>query len=164
MNYHFGMNFLRFVMSLALAAWLGALIFFPVVAETAFSSLSSQHLAGLVVRGSLLKLHGIGLACGVLFLPCSLIYERITCGRARVFAARNLLVMLMMALTAVSQWRIIPRMDGLQASVQQIPLLAASDPVRVQFDYLHAWSVRIEQTVFTLGLLALYSVAREPTK
>lgn len=161
MNYHFRMNFLRFVMFLALAAWVGALIFFPVVAQTAFSALPSPHLAGLVVRGSLLKLHWIGLVCGIVFLLCSLIYEHITRGRARIFAARNILVALMMALTAVSQWRIIPRMDALQGSVQQISSLAASDPARVQFDYLHAWSVRTEQTVLALGLLVLYSVARK---
>jgi Domain of unknown function (DUF4149) len=162
MNYHFRMNFLRFMMFLALAAWLGALIFFSFVARTAFSALPSPHLAGLVVRGSLLRLHWIGLVCGMVFLLCSLIGERITRGRARVFAARNLLVALMIALTAVSQWRIIPRMDVLQGSVQQISLVASSDPVRAQFDYLHAWSVRIEQTVLVLGLVVLYSLTRKP--
>jgi Domain of unknown function (DUF4149) len=160
MGYHFRMNLLRFMMFLALSAWLGALIFFPVVAQTAFSALPSPHLAGLVVRGSLLKLHCIGLVCGVLFLLCSLIHERITRGRSRVFAARNILVALMIALTAVSQWRIIPRMDALQALVQQISSLVASDPVRAQFDYLHAWSVRIEQAVLVLGLVVLFSVVR----
>lgn len=79
-----------------------------------------------------------------------------------MFAARNLLVALMIALTAVSQWRVIPRMDVLQASAQEISLLASKDPLRAQFDYLHAWSVRIEQTVLVLGLIVLYSLARRP--
>ena len=51
------MTFLRFLMLLALVVWLGALIFFPVVAQTSFTVLPSAHLAGLVVRGTLLTLH-----------------------------------------------------------------------------------------------------------
>lgn len=154
------MNFLRFLMSLALAIWLGGLIFFAVVAQTAFSTLPSPHLAGVLIRESLLKLHWIGLACGVVFLFCSLVYEPTTFGRTCPFSARNVLVLLMIALTAVSQWRIIPRMDALQASAREISLLASSDPIRAQFDHLHAWSVGIEQTVLVLGILVLYSVSR----
>ena len=39
------MSFLRFLMLLSLIVWLGGLIFFPVVAQTAFSVLPAQHLA-----------------------------------------------------------------------------------------------------------------------
>ena len=159
-NYHFCMSFLRFTLLLTLTAWLGALIFFPVVAQTAFTALPSAHLAGLVVRGSLLKLHWIGIACGILFLLCSFVYQRLAHGKARFFASRNILVVLMIALTAISQWRIMPRMDALQASVSEISLLASSYPVRSQFDSLHVWSVRIEESVLLLGIVVLYTVAR----
>jgi hypothetical protein len=47
------MNLLRFLMLLALAVWIGALVFFPVVAQISFFALPSVHLAGLVVRNSL---------------------------------------------------------------------------------------------------------------
>jgi hypothetical protein len=46
----FCMAFLRFLMLLSLVAWIGGLIFFPVVAQTAFSVLPTRQLAGLVVR------------------------------------------------------------------------------------------------------------------
>jgi hypothetical protein len=46
----FCMAFLRFLMLLSLVTWIGGLIFFPVVAQTAFSVLPTRQLAGLVVR------------------------------------------------------------------------------------------------------------------
>ena len=57
------MTLLRFLILLSLAIWLGALIFFPVVAQTSFTVLPSAHLAGLVVRNSLIDLHWMGIVC-----------------------------------------------------------------------------------------------------
>ena len=59
----------------------------------------------------------MGLVSGVVFLASSLLYHRLSRGRADVFAAAHLLVGLMLALTLVSQFGIIPRMDALRASV-----------------------------------------------
>jgi len=70
------MKLLRFLMLLALAIWLGGLIFFPVVAQTAFSILPSSHLAGEMVRDSLRELHWMGFVSGVVFLASSLLYNR----------------------------------------------------------------------------------------
>ena len=107
------MNILRFLMLLALAAWLGALLFFPVVAATAFSALPTSQMAGLVVRGSLLKLHAMGFICGAIFLVCSVIQNRVILGRIQAFGFSHIAILLMLTLTAISQFRIIPRMDAL---------------------------------------------------
>ena len=154
------MSFLRFLALLALTTWLGALIFFPVVAQTSFSVLPSAHLAGLVVRNSLIDLHWMGIFSGVTFLACSLIYNRVALGRARIFALSHILVVLMLALTAISQFAIIPRMDVLRISAGEVSALPPSNPIRSQFDSLHAWSTRIEVTVLVLGLVVLFAVAR----
>ena len=146
-------------MLLSIALWLGALIFFPFVAQTSFSSLPSNG-AGVVVRGSLIELHWIGMACGVIFLICSAAYNRMLLGRARPFAASHIFVLLMVGLTAVSQFVIIPKMDVLRLATGEIGSLPTGSPVRAQFDSLHAWSVRIEGIVLVLGLIVLYSVAR----
>src|SRR5216683_7817448 len=114
------MNFLRFLILLALAVWLGALIFFPVVAQTAFSVLPTRHLAGSVVGRSLGILHWMGIVSGVVFLASSLVYSRLSAGTAHGFAARNVLVCLMLALTLISQFGIIPRMDTLRVSIREI--------------------------------------------
>ena len=154
------MNILRFLMLLALAVWLGGLAFFPVVAQTAFSVLPSPRLAGLVVRNSLVKLHWMGFVSGVVFLASSLLYNRVMLGRARAFGISHILVIAMLALTAISQFDIIPRMDSLRTSAGEIASLAADNPIRLQFNSLHAWSTRVERTVLLLGLAVLYSTSR----
>ncbi|SRR6266699_2836191 len=158
--YYSRMNFLRFLMLLALSVWLGGLIFFPVVAQTAFSALPSTQLAGLVVRSSLLKLHWIAFASGFVFLASSLFYNRTMHGSPRTLELRHIFVVTMLALTAISQFKIIPRMDTLRASATEIASLTGDNPTRLQFDSLHAWSTRIEQTVLVLGLIVLYSTSR----
>ena len=155
----FCMNFLRFLMLLALAVWLGALVFFPFVAATAFSALPSTHMAGLVVRGSLLNLHTMGFVCGVVFLICSLIYNRLLLGRSKALAFSHILIVLMLALTAISQFRIIPQMEALRLTAGEINQLASSNPVRVQFESLHVWSTRVEGAVLALGIILLYVTA-----
>ena len=88
------MSFLRFLMLLSLIVWVGGLIFFPAVAQTAFSVLPSRHLAGSVVGRSLGILHWMGIGFGVVFLASSLLYSRISAGglssTASVLAARSM--------------------------------------------------------------------------
>jgi Domain of unknown function (DUF4149) len=153
---------LRLLMLLALAVWIGALIFFPVVAQTAFANLQS-HWAGLVVRGSLLKLHWMAFICGTSFLAGSLIHNRTVLGRTRLLSASHFLIVIMLALTAISQFQIIPRMDQLRASVGEISMVPIAAPARAQFDTLHAWSTRIEGAILVLGLLVLYLTSRRLT-
>jgi len=154
------MTFLRFLMLLALAIWLGTLVFFPVVAQTTFSVLPSAHLAGLVVRNLLLKLHWIGFISGSVFLAASLMYSRTLAGAMSVLRFSHVLAISMLALTVISQFQIIPRMDGLRASVGEIASIPADNPIRAQFEALHVWSTRIEGTVLLLGLILLYSTSR----
>jgi hypothetical protein len=154
------MSFLRFFMVLSLIVWVGGIVFFPVVAQTAFSVLPTRHLAGLVVARSLGILHWMGIVSGMVFLASSLLYSRLSSGSAQVFAARNVLVCLMLALTLISQFGIIPRMDALRASIGEIDSVPVDNPIRLQFDALHHWSTRLESGVMLLGLVAAYLVAR----
>src|SRR6476620_2297803 len=138
------MSFLRFLMLLSLIVWLGGLIFFPVVAQTAFSVVPTRHLAGLVVGRSLGILHWMGIISGFLFLVSSLLYSRLSTGAPHVFASRNILICLMLALTLISQFGIIPRMDTIRASIGEIDSVSADNPASLQFDALHQWSTRVE--------------------
>src|SRR5271169_4943329 len=151
------MSFLRFLMLLSLVVWIGGLIFFAfVLAPTAFSVLPTTHLAGNVVGRSLGKLHWIAIVSGIVYLISSLLYSRFTDGTAHVFAARHILICLMLALTLVSQFGIIPRMDTLRASIGEIDSVPPDNPARMQFDGLHVWSTRVESGVFLLGLVVVY--------
>ncbi len=154
------MSFLRFLMLLSLIVWLGGLIFFPVVAQTAFSVLPTQPLAGAVVRRSLGILHWMGMVSGLVFLAGSLIYSRISTGDAHTFSPRNILICLMLALTLISQFGIIPRMDTLRTSRGEIGALPLESPARVQFNALHHWSTRIESGTLLLGLVVAYLTSR----
>lgn len=151
------MSFLRFLMLLSLVVWIGGLIFFAfVLAPTAFQVLPNTHLAGNVVGRALGKLHWIAIVCGILFLAASLLYSRITVGEAHLFALRHLLVIVMLGLTCLSQFWIIRRMDVLRAQVGDFASVALDNPLRMQFDALHAWSTRVEGAVLLLGLVAIY--------
>jgi len=154
------MNLVRFGILLNIAVWLGGLIFFPVIAQISFSVLPSPHLAGLVVRNSFIALHWMGMGAGAVFLACSVVENRLAHGYFSLFRPTHLLVFIMLALTAISQFRVIPRMDALRATAGDIAQLSATDPVRLQFDSLHVWSTRIEGTVLTLGLIVLYLTTR----
>lgn len=154
------MSFLRFLMLLSLIVWLGGLIFFPVVAQTAFSVLPTRHLAGSVVGRSLVILHWMGIISGVVFLIGSLLYSRISEGTVHASATRNVLICLMLVLTLISQFGIVPRMDTLRASIGEIDSVPADNPARLQFDALHHWSTRVEGGILLLGLVVAYLTAR----
>jgi uncharacterized membrane protein len=155
------MSFLRFLMLLSLIVWIGGLIFFAfVLAPTAFSVLPSTHLAGNVVGRALGKLHWIAIISGIIYLATSLLYSRMTDGIAHVFAARHVLICLMLALTLISQFGIIRRMDVLRVKVGDFSAVPLSDPDRVQFDALHVWSTRVESAVLLLGLVVAYLTAK----
>ncbi len=151
-------------MLLSLVCWVGGLIFFAfVLAPTAFNIpevLPNTHLAGNVVGRALGKLHCIAIVSGIVFLISSLLYSRLTNGTTHIFAAKHILLCLMLALTLISQFGIIPRMDALRASLGDVRAAPIDNPERIQFDALHVWSTRVEGAVLLLGLVAVYLTAR----
>jgi uncharacterized membrane protein len=151
-------------MLLSLVAWIGGLIFFAfVLAPTVFAPgvLPNTHLAGNIVGRALGKLHWIAIVSGIVFLGSSMLYNRFTDGTAHVFALRHVLIVLMLTLTLVSQFWIIPRMDTLRATVSDFATVPIDNPVRMEFDSLHAWSTRVEGAVLLLGLVVVYLFGRQ---
>src|ERR1700753_4362848 len=93
------------VVYLSLAVSLGALIFFgAVLAPLAFSELpplmgaQGLHAAGLIVGGSLVRLHWMGFLCGLIFLAVSIVAR----AHYRTILPQIVLVLLMLLLTAYS--------------------------------------------------------------
>jgi hypothetical protein len=150
---------------LALSVWLGALVFFAaVLAPIAFSDLpplfpnpaAGIHAAGLVVGGSLVRLHWIGLVCGLI----SLVVLVVARAHYRSIIPQAVLVLVMMALTAYSQFSIIPRMDTARDSIGgNVSAVAADNPGRQIFDHLHQTSVHVESLVLLCGLAAVVATA-----
>src|SRR5208337_2931763 len=156
------MSFLRYLMLLSLIVWLGGLIFLSfVLAPTAFAVIPTRHMAGTVVGRSLGILHWMGTISGVVFLIASLAYSRLATGMAHPFAARNVLVVLMLVLTLISQFGIMPRMLALRNSMVLIDSEPLNHPDRVEFDALHVWSERVEGGVLLLALVLTYLTAQQ---
>src|SRR5271165_2824314 len=108
------MSFVRFLMLLSLVIWIGGLIFFAFVMAPALFNpaiLPTRQLAGNVVSRTLGVLHYMGVVCGVVFAVTSMIDSRMMNGAAEPFAARNLLIYLMIVLTLVSVFGVAARMD-----------------------------------------------------
>ncbi len=147
---------------LVLGLWLGALLFFgAVLAPLAFDTLpplfgnhaAGIHAAGAIVGGALVRLHYLGILCGVLFLLFTLVVSRFAHWHS--YAPQALLVLAMLVLTAYSQFSIIPKMDTARESVGgEITAVPAGNPGREIFDRLHQQSTRVEGAVMVCGLVA----------
>ena len=151
---------LRAVEFLCLSLWLGGDVFLSfVVAPGAFSVLSTRDQAGAMVGFALSRLHVMGIICGALFLLVRLLRLR---AFSSFFAPATLAVVLMLGLTVASQFKVSARMGELRAEMGSIQNTPANNRLRVEFDRLHVWSVRLEGGVLLAGLAALYLLVREP--
>src|ERR1039457_648892 len=103
---------LRTLLSLALIVWLGAEIFFPVVAVVTFTTLQPQtHIAGSIVGQLLRILHGLGLVSGMVALALLALAPAWGLYKPRSVLAPMALVIFMIAATVYSQFGIIPAME-----------------------------------------------------
>ncbi len=160
------MSILRFFMLLSLVVWVGGLIFFAfVLAPTVFnpSILPTRQLAGNVVSRSLGILHWMAISCGVIFAITSMIDSRVINGASQPFAARHLLIYLMIMLTLIGMFAIASKMQALKQQMGMIDDVPHDDARRVEFNRLHVWSTRIEGTVLVLGLVLLFLTAKRLT-
>ncbi len=157
------MSVLRFLMLLSLVVWIGGLIFFAfVLAPTVFSPglLPTRHMAGSIVGRSLDLLHYMAIASGIIYLASSMLYSRMSTGNARPVAARHVLIVLMLALTLISQFGVSPKMHAIRAEVGVIDNVPLDNPLRREFDRLHVWSEKLEEAILLLGLVAVYTTAQ----
>jgi hypothetical protein len=123
-----------------LALWVGAMAFFSFfVAPAAFAVLPSTYLAGQVVSRTLGGLEIFGLVVGALLLAL-LFAGRNTRGRG--FAFELIVIALMVASTAVSRFIVSARLHQIRLEFgERLNTLAAADPSRATFDFLHQVSV-----------------------
>lgn len=150
---------LRAIEFLCIGLWLGADAFLSfVVAPGAFGILGNRDAAGLLVGYSLARLHFAGIFLGLLFLVARL-------ARTRDFAsfttAAALCVVLMVVLTAASQFTISTRMENLKKQMVSVQNTPEDDPRRVEFNHLHHSSVRYEGAVLLLALASMVLLVRE---
>jgi hypothetical protein len=149
----------RAIILLLVVAWLGGVMFFPVVAAAAFGSTDDTHLAGTIVRKCLLALHYEGLVAGMLIVVLLLLAQAIGAFRRNVVAP-VVVTLIMLGLTAFSQFWIIPKMEGYRiAAGGAINVANHSDPNTTAFNKLHTVSERVEQGVLLGGLVLVVLLA-----
>jgi uncharacterized membrane protein len=152
-------TFLRTIEVLSLSLWLGGDAFLSfVVAPGAFAILGSRDAAGLMVGFALARLHFAGIFLGVLFVVARLLR---THDFASVTTPAALCVVLMVLLTAVSQFTVSRRMEGLKKEMVSVQNTPEDDPRRIEFNTLHRRSVAFETGVLLLGLAGMYLLVRE---
>jgi hypothetical protein len=147
---------LRFLQFLSLGCWVGSIIFFIIFTAGIFSVMPTKDLAGVVVGYSLARLHILGIVAGCVYLIATVAVEKSVATLVRPAA---LLVFFMIVCTMASQYGVIARMDALRAQMGSVEAAGADNPLRVDFDRLHQYSVRLESAVLLSGLAALFLTA-----
>ncbi len=150
---------------LSLIVWLGAEIFFPVVAAITFMNLAPDtHEAGLIVGALLRIMHVMGLVSGIVLVALLALAPAWGVFKPRTELASIGLVLVMMGLTAYSQFGILPAMDRDRAAAGGVVDAAAHDnPARVHFELLHRRSEHVEVGVLLLGIVVVALIANAET-
>src|SRR5215467_6084242 len=152
-------NFLRTVEFLALGLWLGSDVFLSfVVAPGAFRVLASRDQAGAIVGHSLWWMHMIGVVCGIVLLAARLVR---TAAPMSLVQPAALCVLLMIALTVVSQHAVSPRMAKLRVQMGSIEATAEGSPLLAEFGKWHRVSVMLESGVLLAGIAGMWLMVKE---
>ena len=153
---------LRTLLYLALIVWLGAEIFFPVVAAITFMTLRADtHTAGTIVGQLLRILHGMGLVSGMIALALLALATAWGIYKPRAVLPPMGLVVLMIALTAFSQFVIIPNMERDRiAAGGAIDTSDSTNSNTIDFNKLHNRSETVEEAILLFGLLTVVLVAK----
>jgi hypothetical protein len=152
---------LRSLLFLSMIVWLGGEIFFPIVAAVTFTTLSPDtHTAGTIVGQLLRILHGMGLVSGIVMLAVLALAPAWGIFKPRAVLAPMVLVVLMIACTAYSQYGIIPAMErDRRAAGGAIDAADTTNPITAHFNQLHIRSEHVEEAILALGLAAVVLTA-----
>ncbi|MGD9630239.1 MAG: DUF4149 domain-containing protein [Pyrinomonadaceae bacterium] len=153
------MKFVTDLRLLLLGIWLGSAVFFIAVAQAAFAVLPQRELAGAVVGRSLTFLNLGGLGIAALLIVLSFLTAR-NIGRLWVWIDRILISIIAVA-CAVGQFVIGFMLLSVRAQMGGRPIdeVAVDDPLRVQFNTLHEYSVWVLMAAMAAGFIAFFVIA-----
>jgi len=145
--------------------WIGAEIFFPIVAAIAFNTLlPDTHTAGTIVGQLIRILHGMGLVAGMVALAVLALAPAWGIYKPRTVLAPMVLLVVMTAGTVYSQFGIIPAMErDRMAAGGAIDTTDITNATTIHFNKLQHRSVFVEETVLLLGLATVVLAARAET-
>lgn len=157
------MKILSKIELLLIGLWLGAAVFFTFgVAPSAFSVLPNSILAGNIVNRTLTIINFSGVIIGVVLLLLSFIPR----GDARaIWVWLQRLLLLILAVACGAGQAIIGLYMTYLRSLTNKPIgeLAVNDPIKMQFDMWHQYSVWILITAMIVAFLAFFIISRSST-
>jgi hypothetical protein len=129
-----------------------------VVAQSAFAIAPTREIAGSLVNRTLAVLNISGLAIGVLLIVLSLIGTKYS-AKFWIWTERFLLLIVAGACAVgqfvISQWLMYVRLQ----MGKPIDELAADDPLRIQFNSLHEYSVWVLMTAMIAAFIAFLIIS-----
>ena len=152
------MKFFSDIRLLLLAIWLGAAVFFIGVAQTAFTVLPQRELAGAVVNQNLTILNFAGIGIAVILLLTSLLAT----SRISTFWLwiERFLLLLLAAACAVGQFVFGIWLASLRSQMgKPIDEVVADDPLRIQFNTVHEYSVWVLFAAMGSALIAFFIIS-----
>lgn len=155
---------IRILRLLSIVVWVGGIVFFAfVLAPVAFHLLPSQHIAGIVVGGTLRVLDIIGLTCGFIFWAgTALLFRQSPSAHKGRYEAQIIIATIMLAATAYLHANILPAMEQDRTSVGgDIETAPPTSPAKLHFEKLHQRSENVEGAVLLCGLAIVILMARE---
>ena len=156
------MKFFSDLRLLLLSIWLGSAVFFIGVAQSAFAVLPQRELAGAVVNRTLAILNLGGIVIALILIATSFLGS-VKYARGTKWAERFLL-MIIAASCAIGQFVIGLWLSMIRAQMARpIDEVAADDPLRLQFNNLHEWSVWVLMAGMAAALIAFFVMSnRKP--
>jgi hypothetical protein len=152
------MKFLSNIRLLLISLWLGAAVFFIAVAQSAFAVLPERELAGAMVSRTLALVNYTGLAIGLLLLASSLIGQA-AASKFWLWTERFILLVLVAACAmgqfVIAWWLLMVRQE-MGRPIDQVP---ADDPLRIQFNNLHEYSVWVLAAGMAAALIVFFIIA-----
>ena len=154
------MNILKDLRTLLLGLWLGSACFFSfAVAPGAFAVLPQRDLAGSMVSRTLLIVNLSGIIIGIILFLATFIKQPNI--KAWKLWTERILLILLAAACAVGQFVIAFWMSSLRGQmgkpVDEVPL---EDPLRIQFDQLHQYSVYVLGGAMLTALILYFFINR----
>lgn len=140
-----------FLYRLALACWVGGAALFTFILTPALFTSFDRDLAGRIVGVLFPGYFKWGLVCGTVALVAMLV---MSAARHRTTAV--ILIVLMLAVTAVQAFVIEPKAAEIKKNIASFETTPKDDPYRQQFSKLHAVSAVSNLAVIGGGVVLIF--------
>ena len=157
-----GYQILAFAEFLLLGLWIGSMAFFSfAVAPGAFETLGTREMAGRVVTSNIIKVEWLGIVIGPLLILIQAATWKARRGAPIVKAIQLILIIVMTAAAALSRLWVTEKMVSLRVAMGGIiDNVPDDDPLKLQFNDLHQYSVALMSVALFAGLAALFLSVR----